>query len=273
MQEFVISLLTCSATMSAVALFYMAAMPLLAKRYSERGRYYAWLIIILGLIIPFRPQWDNALIKINVTEGITAPIIQTNSITPVAPPNANSVATVLPGISWWQIAAAVWFAGMAIAIAYHGVRHYRFMKMAMRWSDNITDKQALTLLHSLKAELGISSQVGLYLCSSVGSPIMVGFVKPRILLPVKDFEPDELRFVIEHELVHHKRKDLYYKCTVLLATCIHWFNPFVYLVAKAIDAGCELSCDAEIVHSTSIDTRRHYSETIIGVVRYQSKQD
>jgi beta-lactamase regulating signal transducer with metallopeptidase domain len=60
MQSFVIALLTCSVAMSALALLYLALTPLLAKRYSARGRYYAWLIILIGLIVPFRPLFSKA---------------------------------------------------------------------------------------------------------------------------------------------------------------------------------------------------------------------
>jgi len=41
MQGFIVTLLTCSIAMSALALFYMAITPLLAKRYSAKSRYYA----------------------------------------------------------------------------------------------------------------------------------------------------------------------------------------------------------------------------------------
>jgi hypothetical protein len=58
---------------------------------------------------------------------------------------------------------------------------------------------------------------------------------------------------------------------VLIATAIHWFNPIVYLIARAIEAQCELSCDAEVVRNTDADMRQSYSETIIGVVKYQSR--
>lgn len=57
MQNFIITLLICSITMSALALLYMAATPLLAKRYSVSGRYYAWLIFVIGLIIPSGLDW------------------------------------------------------------------------------------------------------------------------------------------------------------------------------------------------------------------------
>lgn len=71
-------------------------------------------------------------------------------------------------------------------------------------------------------------------------------------------------------MVHFKRKDLWYKSLVLIAAAIHWFNPLIYLIVKAIDIQCELSCDAEVVRNMGADIRLSYSETIIGVVRYKS---
>ena len=73
MQDFIITLLVCSVNMSALALFCIAVTPLAAKRYSAKGRYYAWLIIVIGLLIPFRPQWDNAIVQIDVPSRTVAP--------------------------------------------------------------------------------------------------------------------------------------------------------------------------------------------------------
>jgi len=281
----------------------MAITPFLAKRYSEKSRYYVWLIIIIGLIIPFRPQWGNAIFTVDVSNEITATTLQTGSdpigneervnipflsenatpvdilpplenIAPVivAPPYENIVTTsTIQNIDWWQIAAVVWLVGLIAFLAYHLIRHYCFIKMVKRWSESITNEKSLTLLQSLKSEMGVSKHIGLDECSSIGTPMMVGFIKPRILLPKIDFTQDELRFILKHELVHYKRKDLYYKFLVLIATAIHWFNPIIYMMARAINTQCESSCDAETIKSENMDTRQQYSETIIGVVKYQSK--
>jgi beta-lactamase regulating signal transducer with metallopeptidase domain len=262
MQRLMITLLACSVTMSALALLYMASTSLLSKQYTERSRYYAWLIIVIGLIIPFRPQFSNAIVSINLPNETAASVIQAGNETRVA---------VAYRIAWWQIAATVWLAGVIISFACHAIKHYRFVKMTRRWSWNITDAQALTLFASLKKEMGIARQIGLFVCQCVDSPMMIGFARPQIFLPTAELTRDELRFILKHELVHYKRKDLLYKYLVLAATAMHWFNPIVYLMAKAIDTLCELSCDAEVVRSTDTDTRQRYSETIIGVVKFQSK--
>lgn len=271
MQQFIITLLICSVTMSVLALFFMVVTPLLAKRYSAKGRYYAWLIIVVGLIIPFRLQFDQAIVKVEMPIA-TAPIIQIGNGVPSPIPIETVVTTsILPGVSLWQILAAIWLVGMIGYITYHIIKHIRFVKMAKRWRNEVANEETLAMFETLKREMKISKRIGLYFCPCVGSPTMLGFLSPYILLPKLDLAKDELRFILKHELVHYKRKDLWYKCLVLAATAVHWFNPVVYLSAKAINVLCEISCDTEVVYSTDIDTRQRYSETIIGVIRYQSK--
>ena len=76
MHNFIITLLICSVAMSTLALMYMAATPYLAKRYCEKWRYYAWLIIFIGLIIPFRPQFDFAVFRVEMPSSAPSPIAQ-----------------------------------------------------------------------------------------------------------------------------------------------------------------------------------------------------
>ncbi|MCL1941636.1 MAG: M56 family metallopeptidase [Synergistaceae bacterium] len=303
MHSFIVTLLICSFTMSALALVYMVATPLLAKRYSVKWCYYTWLVVLIGLIIPFRPQWSSPIIRVDVPFEMSAPVIRIgdqiitgqieNSYPVLAPLAAEKIAlagenaalatenaalatgnvavpSVLQSVSWWKIAAAVWLAGLIVFLAYHVMKYYSFAKMARRWSEKITDSETLALLRKLKAEMGISKEIGLYQYPCIGTPMMIGFADPIILLPEHGFSQSELRFILKHELVHYKRKDLYYKCLVLAATAIHWFNPIIYMIAQAIDVQCELSCDAETVRSADSGTRRHYTETIIGCVKYKS---
>lgn len=267
-----IGLLICSVTMSVLALLYMAITPILAKRYSIRGRYYSWFFIVIGLIIPFRPQFSNAIVKVDLSSNVAVPIIPIGNGTPVTTPTGNIIPATFHNITWWQIAMAVWLVGMVIFLSYHIIKHYRFLKLAARWSENITDEQTLSLVQTLKSQMGLSKYIGLQACDSIGSPMMIGFANPRILLPRANFTLDELHFILKHELIHYKQKDLWYKCLVLIATAIHWFNPIVSLLARAIDVQCELSCDEEVVRNTGADTRQYYSEIMIGVIRYESKR-
>ena len=281
MQDFMITLLICSAAMSVPALLYMAAMPFLAKRYSEKGRYYAWLVIVIGLIIPFRPQWSISLINVElphipaatpISQAGQANVNAPNFFTPTALPAIdNSVISNTLSISVWQIGFAIWLIGVIVFLFYHGFKHYTFTKMTRRWSEPITDKHVTSLFQSIKSDIGIKRQLSLFSCSSVGSPMMIGLINPRIFLPTAELSQDELFFIFKHELVHYKRYDMLYKYLLMAATAIHWFNPVIYIMTKAVNALCETSCDAEVLRNAGIGARQYYSETIIGVVKYRSR--
>jgi beta-lactamase regulating signal transducer with metallopeptidase domain len=270
-QSFILSLLACSISMSALALFYIIIDPLLA-RYSAKTRYYVWLIVILGLIIPYRPQLNNsAAIRLSLPKEITLTVAQPpeNTEEKVSAPAPAAARAGLPSI--WQAAFTIWLFGCVLSFSYQLFRHYKFLKVIMRWGSAVADEKILALLQELKTDMVIEKEIGLYYCPAAGSPMLTGFLRPRIILPNIDFKTEELCLILRHEFVHFKRKDLYYKNLVLIAASVHWFNPFVLMVAKAINTLCEISCDYETLQNSSLDTRLSYSETILSVVGRQSK--
>ena len=41
--------------------------------------------------------------------------------------------------------------------------------------------------------------------------MIIGFFKPVLVLPKERYSPEELFFILKHELVHLKRGDVYFK--------------------------------------------------------------
>ncbi|HEY8350885.1 MAG TPA: M56 family metallopeptidase [Clostridiales bacterium] len=287
MKDFMIMLMTYSAALSAVILLYAAVTPVLSKRYSAKWLYYSWLIIVIGLIVPVWPQLE--LPGINVTAPAEAVLTRPLMAVPATVADtatwlSNAVQLNHPvqsgnfvmqhaitSIQWWQAAAAIWATGAVAFLLGRCFRHYRLMKTLGRWSEEVKDEQVLALMNDIKKELGIPGRVGLHLCPYTGSPMIAGLFRPRILLPVTDIPKEELRLILKHELIHCRRKDTWYKCLLLLATAMHWFNPAVYLMAKVINAQCELSCDAEVLRDSEPDMRYRYCKAIVGLLETRLK--
>ncbi len=267
MRGFLTALLQCSVSMSLVTLAYAAILPLLSKRYAAKWRYIVWLVIAAGWIFPFRPRITLSFLTAQMTDIPIQPII--NAIPSIA--DAGDIVNAPVTIPLWWVLAAIWILGVVSVILYHALRHGRFMKMVRRWGEPVTDSESLGTLDSLKSELEIKAQVKLSVCQSITSPMLIGFFHPVVLLPPIKIAADELSLILKHELIHFKRRDLWYKALILTATVLHWFNPVVYLMAKAAAVQCEISCDALALQGTDFLTRKQYGETIIGVVRNGSK--
>jgi beta-lactamase regulating signal transducer with metallopeptidase domain len=141
------------------------------------------------------------------------------------------------------------------------------MSMARRWSEKVTNTDTLLMFRAAKRELGIRQGVNLMTCACIKTPMMIGFVRPTVLLPRFEIPSDELRSILKHELIHFKRRDLWCKALMLVTLSLHWFNPIVHIMLKRTMELCEISCDERVLKGASEKSRALYGEAIIGVIR------
>ena len=75
---------------------------------------------------------------------------------------------------------------------------------------------------------------------------------------------EQLDYVLYHEFTHIRRFDLLAKLVTITAVCIHWFNPFVWLLYFFFNRDLELSCDDCVVKHFG-ETKSAYANTLIGM--------
>lgn len=107
----------------------------------------------------------------------------------------------------------------------------------------------------------------------ITTPVAVGIRKPRIILPRSMNMDDEqlLEHVLMHEYYHIRRFDALWKLLLMFALCIHWFNPFVWIMFWLAIKDLELTCDEMVVRNLGFDTKAAYAYSIIGMAEQQSK--
>jgi beta-lactamase regulating signal transducer with metallopeptidase domain len=150
----------------------------------------------------------------------------------------------------------VWAIGAVVfaAVNVHRYRMYRRAILESSWSANI------------------QAPVDVVISKNAATPVLLGFLKPLIVLPDVEFSDTELDMVLAHELVHLKRKDVWLKFAVLVANAAHWFNPAAYALNRHINTLCELSCDEKAVMEMGAQERRLYGETILSMLQHGSTQ-
>jgi beta-lactamase regulating signal transducer with metallopeptidase domain len=189
-------------------------------------------------------------------------------ITPVNTITFAQTSDTINSISLINIIAFVWLFGIVVFSLYQFIIYNSFKKKIKRWSFPVTNVDILSVFDSLCDELKIKNKPEIRISKTTGSPMMFGFWKPVLYLQNIDYSDIySLEVILKHELVHHKRHDLWYKLILLIANAIHWFNPFVYVMMKAANDDIEFSCDDEVIKNTDIAFRKKYSEVILNSVR------
>lgn len=101
--------------------------------------------------------------------------------------------------------------------------------------------------------LQINQKVLLFESVKVTVPIVVGFFKPVILLPVgllSNLPIDQVEAILLHELAHIRRKDYLFNLLQCVVEKIFFFNPAVLWLSSRIREEREICCDAIAVGIT-----------------------
>lgn len=274
MQTFINFLLTCSVSMSVISFIWIGLLPVLSKRYEAKWLYRICLLLIIGWMIPFRPAIDLSFISVQIPEYAAIPMQvdqQITNITAMVLPAGGEMTGEAVSTQLWWVIPAIWLAGASAYIVTLCLRHRHLTKVISRWSEPVTDAKVLEIAERLRQELNLRQLIDLKVSPSITSPMLMGLRKPSIVLPSTDIPDDELELILKHEFIHFIRRDLWGKVGIMLATALHWFNPVMYLMARATAAQCEISCDALVLQGADFQQRKRYGEAMIGVARNSSK--
>ena len=265
-EKLFISVIEISLWLSVVIIVLKLTSPLIKKTYAAKWRYIIWFILALRLVIPLNITLPSAPVKLTVPD--TAIIFgKAEQIATQSNQMLNNF-EFIHAYSVIDIAALIWFLGVCV-FALHQFVIYRYFKKKMRrWSMPITDNSILDIFDSLCMELKIKKKPEIKISKTAVSPMMFGFLKPVLYLQNIEYnDRAELEVILKHELVHHKRRDLWYKLLLLAANAVHWFNPLVYVMMRAANDDIEFSCDDEVTKNADINFRKIYSQVILDSVK------
>ena len=168
--------------------------------------------------------------------------------------DAVSHAPIPPQMSWTQsnmarltgtLLCAIWTLGAAIAL----IRASVCLAKLRRWLRTVAVADSPHLASAIQCA---ADRVGLHrsvtVCQSgvLPAPVTMGLLRPCIVVPngiESTLMPDQLRAVLQHEMAHIARFDLWIGLLQQAAHIVHWWNPLVRLTNRRIADVREQICD------------------------------
>ncbi len=280
MNEFMKILLSLSVSGALLLLLILGLKPLYKNRFSKRWQYYIWIVVALRFLLPFTP--DNAIVgslfekidTVAITNEIpTSPNILVpadtgnNNAEPIQTNREINAAAMREPFNKYVCLFFIWSA-LALVLFVRKITVYQgFIQYIKAGNKEVSDIKILNLLSDCEEKLNIKTRVELSRNSLIASPMLIGFFRPKIILPISELEDRELSYVFVHELIHYKQRDMFYKWLIQIVVCVHWFNPFVYLLEKEVNKSCELSCDEKVISVLDDTARREYGDTLISFLK------
>ena len=280
MSEFIKILLSLSVSGALLLLLILGLKPLYKNKFSKRWQYYIWIVVALRFLLPFTPdttiigslfeKFDTTAITNEIPTSPNVPVPADTGNSKAEPTQTNreiTTAAMREPFNKYVCLFFIWSA-LALVLFVRKVTVYQgFIQYIKAGNKEVSDIKILNLLSDCEEKLNIKTRVELSCNPLIASPMLIGFFRPRIILPVGELEDKELSYIFVHELTHYKQRDMFYKWLIQIIVCVHWFNPFVYLLEKEVNKSCELSCDEKVLSVLDDKAKREYGDTLISFLK------
>jgi beta-lactamase regulating signal transducer with metallopeptidase domain len=137
----------------------------------------------------------------------------------------------------------IWMAGMVghlirFSAGVMGIHRVRRSVSTISGLDDLLDK--LTSFYGIRRKVVIGESM------KARVPMMIGYLKPMIVLPLgyaSGIPADQLELVLAHELAHIKRGDYLVNVIVQLIKTVYFYHPVAHWMSRKIEVERECACD------------------------------
>ena len=278
MTDFIIHFLICNLLLSGMIGILFALKKILKNHLTNRTQYNLWFLPMCLMVAPFISirsdqifslySWfshfkDRATTENNVVNAVNT-LNSPDTVSDWMNDFTISVSSRTPSLIG-MILFGIWIIGilaMILLVLKSSIRLYRIKRSALP----LQNREVRKLYENCLEEMHITRRIPIYSTAFLKSPGITGLIRPRIYLPIhliSDYEPEKIRYMLLHELQHYRYKDNISNYLLLLAGIFYWFNPFVWLAARAMRNDREVACDSAVLNMLDADSYQDYGFTLI----------
>ncbi len=169
-------------------------------------------------------------------------------------------------ISYSALFASLWLTGFCALVLYHVVCYLLFSMDCRSHLQAVSNEGIRKQIDSLQRKL-IGRVLPVYAGSRVTSPMLVGVLRPKIIVPLSigQWNEQELELIVAHELTHYRNRDLFLKLILTVSVCVNWINPAVHWMRRQCFYEMELACDGKVLATRSGTERERYARLMLSL--------
>ena len=278
MAGFMLRFLICNILLCGIIGILLLMKRILKNSLSSRMQYNLWFLLLGLLSIPFLPFRFFKLSELFVW-------LRNLSLVPVAKAESTAAQTfhvdIADSKNWMEdfaisvnretpsivgyLLLALWILGI-IAMLILVIRSALRLRTLKNSALPLQSPKIHRLYKHCISDSGITKHIPIYSTAFLKSPVIVGFWKPCIYLPIhliSDDNETDIRYMLLHELQHYKHKDGIANYLMNLAGIVYWFNPLVWYALKEMRNDREIACDTSVLKLLESDDYVSYGNTLI----------
>ncbi|MCA9287925.1 MAG: hypothetical protein KDA05_05025 [Phycisphaerales bacterium] len=166
--------------------------------------------------------------------------------------------------AWLWVAGVLAILGVGVGRSINAARALRRLTPVAR-----SDQR---LVRDIAEKLGLAHTPRAYTVAARVSPMVCGWLTPRVILPEslwRHLDLDARRAVLTHELAHLRRRDQWVRLGEIVVGVLYWWHPVLWAVRRRLREEADLCCDAWVT-TLFPRLRRSYAEALLRTRVYLS---
>jgi len=202
--------------------------------------------LLLTLVVPLA---TFALLALDFSNGapVSGAAIATQEALHTALPPAAANSGIVPSLEYLlPYIVALWLIGVVALSVRFGIGLYSLRRLAANADFAAVSDWMRDELARLSQRMGINRPVRIALSTRVNSPLVVGWLKPVIFLPLSaatGLDHHQIRMVLAHELAHLSRHDHFVNFLQVIVETILFYHPAVHRISRSLRQEREQCCD------------------------------
>lgn len=157
-----------------------------------------------------------------------------------------------------------WLAVSIILILYYLVSYQKQYRKVIRWSRENSEEAVSQMVLETADTLQMKKLPQIRVFENTDrSPFVMGGLKEMVVLPKEDLSKKDMQYILKHEMIHLKRKDIWLEVFFTGLCCIYWFHPLVWIMRTLFRQSMELSCDVAVVENMPYEERKEYCDILM----------
>lgn len=206
---------------------------------------------------------------LSIPELQPAEPVQSPAVRQPGPPWSERASMALrPWLAWIVVA---WSLGVVICSA-RPLLGWRTLRRLRRVGVSPVPDEVLATLGRLSRQLGLPNTVQLLQSTLAQMPIVVGYFRPVILLPVSlltSVPAIQLEALLVHELAHIRQHDFVVNLLQVVAETLFFYHPALWWLSRQIRIEREHSCDDLVVQL--LGNRVEYGRALVAVEQLRGR--
>lgn len=155
------------------------------------------------------------------------------------------------------VAVTVWILISLFLFLIDLYDYFKKRKTLINYINNMNVESEVRTVKRGRGYFRLTQKVTVYYVLPDRRTMALGLLKPVILCGIEP-ESREAQTVLEHEMTHIKRLDVFWKILLRLVVILHWWNPAVWFLNRNLEWACECSCDEVVLYGKTKDEMKAY---------------